>query len=239
MSIFTSVELDDYTLLEEESINYLTDTHQEIMKFYPILKKQVYLGNPDAIKFHNDIRGESEYQIPVTIWQKIHYYNIKLNSESLSTIDEFNEILKDLRELPKLAKSYTNRFNNEIAIKGSQINKILITENLIKKTKNGFDAYYNFYQKHRPKNIKLYIFSEKEIEIINKDASLINEHIISYDPTGNAYIKSEIVSSILLTVVERQEMIRRALNKDIYSVDQIENLNKEFYYNEHLINLFI
>jgi hypothetical protein len=66
MSIFTSVDLDDYTLLEEESINCLTDTHQEIMKFYPILKKEVYLGNPVAIEFHKEIRGESEYDIPVT-----------------------------------------------------------------------------------------------------------------------------------------------------------------------------
>jgi hypothetical protein len=238
-----SLPLFNFIELEEHAIDLMNEAITQYNTFYAILKDLASKGNQKAIDFRLELRGESNQESFLWI---LTYYSKKLKALSMTSEEEFTKVINNMKKLCVMARAYTRRFNDEFAIEGSNIEKIVVPTEEIAKSKSrgttfyspdGFDAYNNFC--HRPigKNLLPYNLSKnQEIEAIAMAKKSI-KNSISCVEDGPEYAKYDMISYDVYSIVLRQEMIRRALNKDTYSPEEIVNLSTEYHYNEIMISV--
>jgi hypothetical protein len=241
----TSISLFDFHPLDEQITHLVKNTIDECDKFYDILKDlAVNKKNQSAINIKNEINDN----IPTSLCYKIKFAVRKLKSKTMNTEEEYKEIIDMITGLPQIARGYIRRFNDEIALEGSGINKIFIkTEEELAKPQrrstldmplyfepNGFNEYEKFSECTPGKNLKPYNLTiEHEIKAIKYANEIIKNNTIEDAPEYATY---DMISASVNSIVKRQEQLRRALNKDNYSPDEIDNMSQEFHFNEIIIS---
>jgi predicted transcriptional regulator len=241
----TSIILFDFNPLDEQITQIIQKTSKECDKFYDILKDlAVNKKNEIAINIRNEINDK----IPTSLCSRTKFAIRKLRSMTMNTEEEYKEIIDMITDLPQIARGYIRRFNDEIALEGSGIKKIFIKteEELAKPPRrstldmplcfepDGFREYQKFSERTPGKNLKSCKFSKEQLDNIIKHADEIKKHSIIED--APEYATYDMISSSVYSIVKRQEQLRRALNKDNYSFEEIEKMSEEFCYNEILIS---
>jgi len=242
MPSFTIVETENYEPLQSEAEDILSESCQQIMTFYPILKDLALKGIEKAILLREHVRNQSEDGDKSIMFKHMYYGKILQNA---CTIEEFTKLIKKLKKLPKLAREYTRRFNKEIAIDGSDVSPIPVkTEEEASLpvasigfsfAPDGFDALYNFEQKPMPINLLPNDLTPEDIAEAETEATTSIQRSFDMVSDGPDYARSDMKSYDLLCRVNRQEKIRRLLNKPLISVEDQINLSKEFHYNNDMI----
>ena len=133
-------QLEDYQQYEDCANNILNNSYKQVMTFYPQLKELALAGNEKAIIFRDDIRNK-----PKSLMRMQLYISKKI--EIANTIDEFLKIIKLLKSVSKQTCDYTIRFNDEIAIDGSGIEKINFENISSIYVEDGYDALHKFEKK--------------------------------------------------------------------------------------------
>jgi hypothetical protein len=241
----TSLSLFDFDPLDKQILQILKNTQNECDKFYYILKDlEINQKNQTAITIRQDINAN----IPTSLCYKMKYALRKIKSKTMNTEEEYKEIIDMITDLPQIARGYIRRFNDEIAVEGSGINKIFIkTEEELAKPQrrstldiplyfypNGFDEYQIFSERPMGKNLLPYNLSDAQKNSAIKNAKKIIENNKIED--APKYATDDMISATVYDIVQRQEQLRRALNKDIYSSEEVEKMSEEFHYNEILIS---
>jgi len=231
--------------MDELILQILENTENECNKFYYIIKDLgINQKNQTAINIRNEINAN----IPTSLCYKLKYAFRKLKSQTMNTEEEYKEIMDMVTDLPQIARGYIRRFNDEIAVEGSGINKIFIkTEEELAKPQrrstldvplnfhpDGFDEYKIFSERPQGKNLLPYNLSDEDI---NSAFDYVRE-IIEYCTIEDApkYATYDMISVSVYNIVQRQEQLRRALNKDIYSSEEVKKMSEEYHYNEILIS---
>jgi len=241
----TSTPLFDFHPMDKLILQILENTQHECDKFYYIIKDLgINQKNQTAVNIRNDINAN----IPTSLCYKLKYAFRKLKSQTMNTEEEYKEIIDMITDLPKIARGYIRRFNDEIAVEGSGINKIFIKteEELAKHQRrstldvplnfypNGFEEYHIFSERPQGKNLLPYNLSDEDINSAFDYVRKIIENSKIED--APEYATYDMISATVYEIVQRQEQLRRALNKDIYSLEEIKKMSEEYHYNEILIS---
>jgi hypothetical protein len=245
MPSFTAVKLDDYELLEAKAKKLLNESSSEIFKSYDILKELALKGNEKAILLREHVRNKAD-DGSRGLMSKNSIYGYAI--QKASTITEFNKLLIKMKNLPKLARDYTRRFNMEIAFDGSGIIPIPVkTEEEIASTsrvgfgivftEDGFDALHNFNLLALPKNLLTNDLTVDDLTQADTDAKATITSGFNMIAGAPSYAFSDMRSYDILCMVNRQIKLRRVLNKPITSEEDQKNLSREFHYNNKIIEV--
>lgn len=242
MPSFTIVETENYDLLQSEADKLLSETNRQIVSFYYTLKEVALTGNEKAILMRNHVRNKSEDGERSLASKYLHCEKIFNNA---FTNAEFTKLIKTLKTLLKLARGYTRRFNDEIAIDGSGIIPIhvkteeeaaLPTSSIgFSYSPDGFEALYDFEQKSFPVNLLPKNLTPEDIAQAETDAKSTIQRSYDMVSNGPSYARYDMKSYDILCLVKRQDKIRRILNKPVSSIEDQNNLSQEFHYNNDLI----
>ena len=235
----TTVQLEDFTSIEQTAHEEYSKSIDQIMQFYEILKAEALSGNEKAILLRTHIR-DAPKNGSVSIMQ-VHASIVKvLKREDITTIAEYEKLIEKIKRCQENGRHYTQRFNNEIATETSGIAKIHISSRSstpeIRFAPCGFDALGYFKSKPLAKNLQLIDLTDKEITDAKRVAKKTFKNSMSMVADAPAYARRDMLSYDILCLVQRQELIRRALNKDTYSSEDVLNLSREFHYNNKMID---
>jgi len=236
----TTVQLEDITHIESVAFEEYSKSIDQIMQFYEILKAEALTGNENAILLRTHIR-DTPKNGSISIMQ-VHASIVRvLKREDITTIAEYEKLIEKIKRCQDNGQHYTRRFNKEIATESSGIAKIHISSGPstpeVKFAPCGFDALGYFKSKPLAKNLQSIDLTDKEIMCADQKAQETFRNSMSMVADGPAYARRDMISYDILCLVQRQELIRRALNKDTYSSEDVLNLSREFHYNNIMIDV--
>ena len=240
MPSFSRVSIEDYEPLYIMAANLVAKIHYPIKKFYPFLKKIALSGNESAILFRAEIRGNDEYTTPTAIMEKIHFF-IKI-LKKLHTIKEFTDFITDLTPLVQVSADYLNRFNTEFAVEGSGIEKIVYVHKELYQDDNFDSVIYNYDSMNIPIKVCPFNLSDEDrLEAVQEGNNIGKRNVdmiwgSKFSSPGPRYAIHDLIEYDIISYVRSIFKIKRALTNGEFSPEEIENLSKEFHYNNIIIN---
>lgn len=240
MPSFYRVTIDDYQPLYIKAANLLAKIHYPIKKFYPFLKKIALSGNESAILFRAEICGNDKYVIPTAIMEKVHYFTKIINN--LYTIKEFTDFITELTPLVQVAADYLDRFNTEFAVEGSGIKKIVYVHKELSLDDNYDSLIYKYDTMEMPEKFVAFNLSDNdrlEAIQIGNDIGKKNVDTIwnsKFGSPGPSYAIHDLIEYDVVGYINYAFKIEKALKYGSFSPQDLENLSKEFDYNNIIIN---
>ena len=244
MPSFQFVQTDNYEPLQSEADDLFLEISGQISSFYTTLKEVVLTGNEKAILLHGLIRNKSadgrSFASKFKYCDKIF--------KNASTISEFTKLIKQLKNVLKMARDYTRCFNQEIAIEGSGIIPIAVkTEEeaalpvlpQFRYSPDGFEALDKFQELSLPVNLLPKNLTPEDIAEAETDAKTTIQKSYDMVSDGPSYARYDMKSYDILCLVKRQDKIRRLLNKPVDSIEDHNNLSQEFHYNNEVIHWMV
>ena len=100
----------------------------------------------------------------------------------------------------------------------------------------GYFALERFKKLPSPKNLLSKNITDEDIKKSHKEAQLTIQNSLDLVWDRPAYAKRDMISGDILNVVARQLEIKKELDKDTNSVEDVQKLSKEYYYNSEMID---
>lgn len=245
MPSFKFVETEDYEHLQSEADDLFLEISKQISSFYITLKEVVLTGNEKAILLHGLIRNKSE-DGSMSFASKLKYCDRTF--WNASSISEFTQLIKQLKNVLKMARKYARRFNEEIAIEGSNIIQVAVkTEeeaalpvlHQFRYSPDGFEALDKFQEFSFPVNLLPKNLTPEDIAKAETSAKTTIQESYKMVSDGPSYARYDMKSYDILCLVKRQDKIRRLLNKPVDSIEDHNNLSQEFHYNNEVIHWMV